>query len=106
MKNSVKIALGIVAGGALIFLNNKRRARSNKNQTFTAPDGNEYGENQMYRTAEGEVFKNGKKIRFETPGNTQSDHSHVEANFKNQHLNDHHIPNQQVSYHQKGTRHH
>lgn len=106
MKNSVKIALGIVAGSAVILLAKKRKALFNKNQKFTAPDGNQYGENQMYRTADGEVFKNGKKIRFETPENTSANHNHVEANFNNQHLNDHYTPNQPVSYHQKGTRHH
>lgn len=105
MKNSVKIALGIVAGGVLVFLNQKRKGRNNKNHKFTAPDGNQYGENQMYRTAEGEVFKNGKKIRLETPENILSTHNHIDASFNNQHLNDHYNSNQQVSYHQKGTRH-
>ncbi|MBW3521668.1 hypothetical protein [Chryseobacterium sp. NKUCC03_KSP] len=105
MKNSVKIALGIVAGGVLVFLNQKRKGRTNKDHTFTAPDGNQYGEGQMYRTAEGEVFKNGRKIRFETPENTLPTHNHVETNFKDQQFNNDHNSSQQVSYHQKGDRH-
>ena len=36
MKNSVKIALGVVAGGVLVLLNHKRKNRANKNQMFTA----------------------------------------------------------------------
>ena len=100
MKNSVKIALGIVAGGVLVFLNQKRKGRNNKNHKFTAPDGN-----QMYRTAEGEVFKNGRKVHFETPENALPTHNHVETNLKNQQLNNNHNSNQQVSYHQKGDRH-
>ncbi|WP_175622369.1 hypothetical protein [Chryseobacterium schmidteae] len=105
MKNSVKIALGIVAGGVLVFLNQKRKGRTNKNHTFTASDGNQYGENQMYRTAEGEVFKNGRKIRFDTPENVLPAHNHVETNFKNQQFNNNQNSSQQVSYHQKGDRH-
>lgn len=105
MKNSVKIALGIVAGGVLVFLNHKRKGRTNKNQTFTAPDGNQYGENQLYRTADGDVYKNGKKMRFETPENAQPTQNHIESSFNDKPLNDHYNSNQQVSYHQKGTRH-
>lgn len=105
MKNSMKIALGIIAGGVLVFLNQKRKGRTNKNQKFTAPDGNHYKENQMYRTAEGEVFQNGRKIRFETLENTLSTHNHVEKSFNNQHLTDNYSLSQQIAYHQKGNRH-
>ena len=106
MKNSVKIALGVVAGGVLVFLNHKRKNRANKNQIFTAPDGNKYKENQMYCTAEGDVYKNGRKLRLETPENNVPVQNHVEPGFNDQHLNNNNNASQQVSYHQKGTRHH
>lgn len=108
MKNSVKITLGIVAGGILVFLNKKRKQRmNNKRQTFTAPDGHQYSENQMYRTSEGEVFRNGKKMRVQIPLNSSQNLSKVDSGFNNQHLNENfNLPKTEVSYHQKGTRHH
>lgn len=106
MKNSVKIALGIVTGGVLIFLNQKRKQRKNKGEIFTAPDGNQYKENQMYRTAEGEVFRNGKKMRVQIPLDSSHNQSKVDPHFNNQHLNENlNSSKNNVSYHQKGDRH-
>jgi hypothetical protein len=49
MNNKVKIALVILAGSSLILLNLRRR-KNIKSKTYTAPDGNTYRENQIYRT--------------------------------------------------------
>lgn len=106
MKNSVKIALGVAAGGILVYLNQRRKNQKNQENTFTAPDGNSYKKDQIYLTAQGETFKNGKKIRLETPENTSQHHNHIDANFNNQPLHENYeIPQQEISYHQKGDRH-
>lgn len=104
MKNSVKVALGIVTGGVLIYLNQKRKQKS-KALLYTAPDGNQYKEDQMYRTAEGDVYKNGKKVHFELPSDSVQNKSRVDSNFNNQHLNENVNLNHEVSYHQRGQRH-
>ena len=62
MKNTIKVALGFAAGGALILLNQLRKKRKKQNEKFTAPDGHKYIKNEMYRNSEGEIFKNGKKL--------------------------------------------
>ena len=106
MKNSVKIALGIVTSGVLVYLAKKRFQNKNKEELFIAPDGNKYKANQMYRTAEGEVFRNGKKMRIQTPIDSVKNESLVDSNYNSQHLSENHnLPQQDVSYHQKGKRH-
>lgn len=106
MKNSIKIALGIVTGGALVYLAKKRLQGKNTGEVFTAPDGNQYKENQMYRTAEGEVFRNGKKMRVQTPVNSSQNLSKVDSKFNSQHLNENfNLPKNDVSYHHRGDRH-
>ena len=62
MKNTIKVALGFAAGGALILLNQLRKKRKKQNEKFTAPDGHKYIKNEMYRNSEGDIFKNGKKL--------------------------------------------
>jgi hypothetical protein len=106
MKNTVKIALGLVAGGSLIFLGLKRKNK--KLKTFTAPDGNTYQENQTYRTFDNQLYKNGKKISFITPESEQK--SHLSSNHYDEN-NDmiskkYQAVNKDVNYHQKGIRHH
>lgn len=106
MKNSLKVALGIMTGGVLIFLNYKRKQRGNNKRVFTAPDGNQYKENQMYRTATGEIYKNGKKVRTELPKDSFKNQSKVDSHFNNQNLNENFsLPKNEVSYHQRGDRH-
>ncbi|WP_027380564.1 hypothetical protein [Chryseobacterium daeguense] len=70
MNNKVKIGLALLAGGALAFLSLKKK-NGKKPKTFTAPDGNSYKENQLYRTFEGKVYKNGKEFHFNTPESEQ-----------------------------------
>ncbi|KFF11015.1 hypothetical protein N6B72_13610 [Chryseobacterium soli] len=106
MKNTVKIALGLLAGGSLIFLGLKRKNR--KIKTFTAPDGNTYQENQTYRTFDNQLYKNGKKIHFSTPESEQKSYSSSHQYNEN---NDpvskkYQTVNKEVNYHQKGIRHH
>lgn len=102
MNNKIKVALAFVAGGALFLLNKKRR-KSLKSKTFTAPDGNEYRENQTYRASDGKIFRNGKEVNVSTP-NLDNDSQQIH------HQNDHLPHNYQsrpkvVDYHQKGNRH-
>jgi len=106
MKNTVKVALGIVTGGVLVYLNQRRKQKNSRSQLFTAPDGMQYRENQLYRTSNGDVYKNGKKVHFDLPSNKGENPSRVDANFNNKHLMENqnvHIP--EVNYHQRGIRH-
>lgn len=102
MNNKIKVALAFAAGGALFLLSKKRR-KNQKSKTFTAPDENEYRENQMYRTSNGKLFKNGKEISFSTPyldNDSQPVHhqdDHLQNNYQSRPKN--------VEYHQKGNRH-
>lgn len=106
MNNKIKVALGIIAGGSLIYFGLKKKKGEAK--TFTAPDGNTYGENQLYRTMDNKTYKNGKEVHFPIPesqGKTSSS-KHYEPN--NEKLTKNYQPagNQGVTYHQKGVRHH
>ncbi|SDQ09601.1 hypothetical protein SAMN05421664_0456 [Chryseobacterium soldanellicola] len=107
MNNKVKIALALLVGGSLVFLS-KRRKKNNKLKKFTAPDGNIYRENQIYRTFDNKLYKNGKQIHFDVPeadlqtsaannfeGNTIENISSYQAQAVNKNVN----------YHQKGNRH-
>ncbi|WP_144281657.1 hypothetical protein [Chryseobacterium echinoideorum] len=104
MKNSVKIALGVAATGILVFLQKKLRKRSS--EQFIAPDGNRYKTNETYRTANGELYRNGKKLNLKTPGDSFQSEQHFDSNLNTQKINQlQEVPNN-VSYHQKGNRHH
>jgi hypothetical protein len=106
MNNAVKIALALAAGSSLLYLG--LRKKNKKEKVFLAPDGNTYKENEMYRTYDNKLFKNGKEFHFKTPepevhfpksstfygtvnGNTQ---------LKQQ------TTNNDITYHHKGIRHH
>jgi hypothetical protein len=49
MNSKIKIALALLGTGTLIW--GLRKRKNNQVKTFTAPDGNTYKENQMYRTS-------------------------------------------------------
>lgn len=103
MKNTVKVALAFVAGGALLLLNQKRRKKKQETKNFIAPDGNTYQENQIYRTIEGKLYKNGKPLHFDTPNperNSQSMTHHDENRSNN-----YETKPKNVEYHQRGDRH-
>lgn len=105
MKNIVKLALGIVTGGALVYLVKKMKQQKDS-QMFTASDGNKYKQDQTYRTADGEIFRNGKKIHIKTPVDSENHQNHVDPAFNNQHLNEKvNLPNPNIAYHQRGDRH-
>jgi len=106
MNNNVKIALGIIAGGSLVLATQLLKSKK-KNKIFTAPDGNSYKENQMYRTAHGEIFQNGKQLHFETPGLLAEAYQSLDSNYGNDKSsrNNQSIP-RNINYHQKGVRHH
>ena len=103
MNNKIKVALAFVAGGALFLLNKKRKKLNKKSKMYTAPDGNEYRENQTYRTSDGKLFKNGKELSFSTP--------HLDSDSQQIHHQNDHLPHnyqskpKNVEYHQKGNRH-
>ncbi|SDH88273.1 hypothetical protein SAMN05421846_102384 [Chryseobacterium taeanense] len=108
MNNKIKVALAIIGAGSIVAWGMKRK-RNGKLKTYTAPDGNTYQENQIYRTFENKLYKNGKEIHFETPPKEQkSSGNHtfneqadtIPKNYDNDNVN------QNISYHQKGVRHH
>lgn len=107
MKNTIKVALGFAAGGALILLNQLRKRKQAKDRQFMAPDGNKYLKNEMYRNAEGDIFKNGKKLNFETPKHLNDANNKIDARAaKNHQFNDKNSANRNVTYHKRGVRHH
>lgn len=105
MNNKVKIALAILAGSSLILLNLRRR-KNIKSKTYTAPDGNTYRENQIYRTFDNKLYKNGKQITFDTP---QLEEKVFAADENGDNIGNisknYQTVNKQVDYHQKGNRH-
>lgn len=107
MKNTIKVALGFAAGGALILLNQLRKRKQKEQNKFMAPDGNKYLKNEMYRSAEGEIFKNGKKLHFETPKHLNDANNKIDARLaKNVQFNDQNPNSRNVTYHKRGVRHH
>lgn len=107
MKNSLKIALGIAAGGALVLLARKRKLSRDRN-TFIAPDGKSYRENEMYRTSEGDIYKNGKLMHFETPELSAAANAKIDSNLyrKNSGKENNQSLSHNVTYHKRGVRHH
>ncbi|WP_312076394.1 hypothetical protein [Chryseobacterium sp.] len=107
MKTPEKIAIGIVAaivaGGFAALSFRKKKQKSLKN--FTAPDGNSYPENHIYQSFDGEYFKNGKKLNFKTPHNTEHDSEDFSKPLFEQIQKNYHNPISEVNYHQKGFRH-
>ncbi len=105
MNKNVKIALGIIASGTLVLAGQLLRSKKNRKKAFTAPDGNRYEENQMYRTAQGQIFKNGKQLHFETP-ELFAEANHFIDNYREKgYKNNRNVP-KSVNYNQKGVRHH
>lgn len=106
MNNKIKLALALVGAGTAVAWGITRKRKMQK-KTFTAPDGNTYGENQIYRTFDNKLYKNGKEIHFETP--TMDEHNSESHAFDEQGGS---IPknyesvNKNINYHQKGIRHH
>ena len=106
MNNNVKIALGIIVGGSLVLATQLLKSKK-KNKIFTAPDGNSYTENQMYRTAHGEIFQNGKQLHFETPGLLAEANQSLDSNYGNVNFSrSNQAVTRNTNYHQKGVRHH
>ncbi len=106
MRNSVKIGLGLLAGGTAVLANHLIRKNKNKLQSFKAPDGHAYQEGQMYRTAEGDIYKNGRKMNFETPDLLSQANRNIDS-YQNQNLlNGATEPYRNADYHHKGVRHH
>lgn len=105
MKNSIKVALGFAVGGGLILLSQLRQRKKKQIEKFTAPDGHQYLKNQMYRTAEGDIFKNGNKMHFETPQHLTDANNKIDAHLNNQKINNQNTVSKSVLYHKTGTRH-
>ncbi|MCJ8155102.1 hypothetical protein MKJ01_15140 [Chryseobacterium sp. SSA4.19] len=105
MNSKIKIALALLGTGTLIW--GLRKRKNNKLKTFTAPDGNTYKENQMYRTNDNKVFKNGKEMRFTTPiPDSQNSSANIYNNTAENGSKNYQAVNKNVNYHQKGVRHH
>jgi len=103
MNNKVKVALAFIAGGALLLLNQKRRKKNPKKKNFVTPDGNSYIKDQIYRSSDGKLFKNGKPLHVETPHrkNTPLPTNQHDENV----LNHYEAKPRNVEYHHKGNRH-
>ncbi|MDQ1096843.1 MULTISPECIES: hypothetical protein [Chryseobacterium] len=107
MNNTLKITLGLIAGGTLVYLAGKKK-KAEATKVFTAPDGNTYGENQVYRTIDNKMYRNGKEIHYGHPEpeqNTGSATKHYTENG-DQIPKNYQAANKNTNYHQKGVRHH
>jgi hypothetical protein len=105
MNNKIKIALGLIAGGALIYLGRRIKNKGSKSKTFTGEDGNTYKENEMYFTSDGKVYKNGKLLHFKTPETNED--TALKTNFKQEKIpKNYEAQPKNVDYHQRGVRHH
>ena len=104
MKNTLKVALGFAVGGTLILMSQLKKRRKNQAKTFTAPDGNSYEENKMYRNAHGEIFKNGKKLHFDTPELLSDANTQIHS-YESDRFNKHDTLSHQAKYHRRGARH-
>lgn len=109
MKTPEKIAIGIAAAvvvGGLTALGLRKKKQLSTPKTFTAPDGNIYPVNHIYRTFDNQYFKNGKKIKYKTPSQSIEDnHGHFNPAKIKSDFNNHDEPNSSVDYHQRGFRH-
>lgn len=103
MNTKVKIALSLLAGGSLLYFGLKKKG--GKTKTFTAPDGNTYGKNQLYKTFDNKLFKNGKQVHFDTP-NTHQNNQPLNNYYGKEIVSNYQSVDQNVDYHQKGVRHH
>jgi hypothetical protein len=105
MNSKIKIALALLGTGTLIW--GLRKRKNNQVKTFTAPDGNTYKENQMYRTSDNKVFKNGKEVHFNSPiPENKNSSANVYDNAAENLSKNYQSVNKNVNYHQKGVRHH
>lgn len=104
MNNIVKITLALAAGSSLLYLG--LRKKSKKNNIYLAPDGNTYKENQIYRTYDNKLYKNGKAFHYSLPQlendqysnkNYSTHTNNVYSNYKTDHKS--------TQYHHKGLRH-
>jgi len=106
MNNKIKVALAFVAGGTLLLLNQRRKRLSQKIKTFTTPEGNTYKENEIYTSAEGKSYRNGKVVHFD---HLEFEDTHTTNPFNHQHddkfSKNYQTKPQNVDYHQRGKRH-
>lgn len=104
MNNIVKIILALAAGGSLLYLGLRKKSR--KSKVYLAPDGNTYKENQIYRTYDNTLYKNGKEFHYSVPPLENNQYSNkkystiidnIYPNYKTDHKS--------TQYHHKGVRH-
>lgn len=102
MNKILKTTAGVAAFAGLSFFIT-RFIRKNTKNTFSAPDGNSYKKDQIYRDAHGKLFRNGKEIHPALPPENIS-HQTVTSNHTNEQSNYTH-PIIGQPYHHKGKRH-
>ncbi|SEM33624.1 hypothetical protein SAMN05421856_102469 [Chryseobacterium taichungense] len=106
MNNKIKVALALIGAGTVVAWRMNRKSKG-KLKSFTAPDGNTYQENQLYRTFDNKLYKNGKQIHFETPETNQNSAGNHTFDEHADHLpKNYETVNKDITYHQKGVRHH
>jgi len=103
MNNKVKIALAVLTGSAIVLA--FRKAKKNKEELFTAPDGISYRKDQIYRTFEGDLYKNGKKFHFNVPEAQPENNLKTLSEDSGNVINNYDSQIKEVNYHQKGARH-
>ncbi len=104
MNNIVKITLALAAGSSLLYMSLRKKGK--KSKVYLAPDGNAYKENQIYRTYDNKLYKNGKEFHYPLPQvenhqyfnkNYSTTTDTIYSNYKTDHKS--------TEYHHKGLRH-
>ncbi|UKB82338.1 hypothetical protein LF887_15135 [Chryseobacterium sp. MEBOG06] len=102
MNKIVKITLALAAGSFLLYLDQRKKKK--KTKIYLAPDGNTYKENQIYRTYNNRLYRNGKEFHYSLP--ELDDHHYSNTKYSNDHV---HIQYKTIqkntNYHHKGVRH-
>lgn len=105
MNNTVKIALALAAGSSLLYLGLRKKTK--KKKLYFAPDGNTYNENQIYRTYDNKLYKNGKEFHYNVPDLSQDLYeASINYNKLSSPIDFSNKPQGKKSYyHHKGLRH-
>ncbi|MFP8894715.1 hypothetical protein [Chryseobacterium sp. EZn1] len=104
MNNIVKITLALAAGSSLLYMGLRKKGK--KSKVYLAPDGNTYKENQIYRTYDNKLYKNGKEFHYPMPQleddqSFNKNYSTVTDTVYSHYKTDH----KSTQYHHKGVRH-
>ena len=104
MNNIVKLHWLLQQEVLLLYMGSGKKGK--KSKSISCPDGNTYKENQIYRTYDNKLYKNGKEFHYPMPKleddqsfnkNYSTTTDTIYSNYKTDHKS--------TRYHHKGLRH-